>query len=137
MTGGAAYPAVLIVAALTAGAALAEGGVVVPVPSGQHVELHEVLLDESPGETWARFRFLAPQIARETGSIGIDAALEDIDSLCAAYAAPAVADMRPAPRQIVISLMDRIVEFGATNPDATQFFEAYRVENGTCIWEGL
>ena len=110
----------------------------VQVPSGQPVQFIEMLQDARGSEGLTmRFRFLAPQIAKETGSIGIDSALEDIDSLCAAYAAPAVADMRPAPRQIVISLMDRIVEFGATNPDATQFFEAYRIENGTCIWEGL
>ena len=48
-----------------------------------------------------------------------------------------VANMHPQPEQIVISLMDRLVDFGATNPDATQFFEAYRIEDGTCIWEGL
>ena len=120
---------------LIAGTVQAES---VTVPSGQPVQFIEMLQDAEGSEGLTlRFRFLAPQIAREGGSVGIDAALEDIDSLCADFAAPVVAEMRPAPQQIVISLMDRMVDFGATNPDATQFFEAYRIENGTCIWEGL
>ncbi len=110
----------------------------VAVPSGQPVQFIELLRDADGSEGLTlRFRFLAPEIARETGHISIDAALEDIESLCAEFAAPRVATMQPAPEQIVISLMDRAVEFGSTNPDATQFFEAYRIENGTCIWEGL
>ena len=120
---------------LMAGPAQAES---VTVPSGQPVQFIEMLQDAEGSEGLTlRFRFLAPQIARDGGSVGIDAALEDIGSLCADFAAPTVAEMRPVPQQIVISLMDRMVEFGATNPDATQFFEAYRIENGTCIWEGL
>ena len=110
----------------------------VAVPSGQPVRFVEMLQDPNGSEGLTlRFRFLAPQIARDTGSVSIDAALEDIDSLCADFAAIEVANMRPQPEQIVISLMDRLVDFGATNPDATQFFEAYRIEDGTCIWEGL
>ena len=41
----------------------------------------------------------------------------------------------PQPSQIVISLSDRAVPFGEADPEATQFFEAYRVEGGACIWE--
>jgi hypothetical protein len=29
------------------------------------------------------------------------------------------------------------VPFGEPAPDATQFFEAYRVEGDTCIWEAF
>ena len=38
---------------------------------------------------------------------------------------------------IVISLADRVTEFGVSDPEATQFFEAFRLSNDTCIWEGL
>ena len=108
------------------------------VPSGQPVQFVEMLHDANGTEGLTiRFRFLAPQIARDTGWVSIDAALEDIDHLCSSYAVPRLSGMQPMPEQIVISLMDRLVEFGTANPDATQFFEAYRIENGSCIWEGL
>jgi hypothetical protein len=38
---------------------------------------------------------------------------------------------------IVISLADQETEFGATNPDATQFFDLFKVKNKTCIWEAF
>ncbi len=41
------------------------------------------------------------------------------------------------PAQIFISISDRPVEFGTKDPDAAQVFEAYRPEDGTCIWEGF
>ena len=41
----------------------------------------------------------------------------------------------PQPAQIVISLSDRPVPFGEAAPDATQFFEAFALQDGTCIWE--
>ena len=48
---------------------------------------------------------------------------------------PRVTDFGPQVQQIIISLSDRAVVFGATEPDVTQFFEAYRLEDGACIWE--
>ena len=44
------------------------------VPSGQTVTLAEVLSDENPGALWVRFRFLAPEIARENGKVAPDEA---------------------------------------------------------------
>jgi len=41
------------------------------------------------------------------------------------------------PDQIIIVLSDREVEFGVADPDATQYFEAYRPEDGACFWEGF
>ena len=38
---------------------------------------------------------------------------------------------------IVVSLADRETEFGQSDPDVTQFFEAYRPVDNTCIWEAL
>lgn len=125
-----------ITAALTLGtAACAQDSVV--VPSGQLVVLNEVLIDDSPGETWLRFRFLAPQIAREGGDIDADTAAADIDHLCEHLALPYLAEYTLTPARIVISLSDRDVSFGASAPDATQYFEQYRPENTTCIWEGF
>ena len=109
----------------------------VVVPSGQLVVLSEVLIDDSPGETWLRFRFLAPQIARKGGDIGADVAAADMDHLCGNLVLPYLAEYRLTPSRVVISLSDRDVAFGASAPEATQYFEQYRPENTTCIWEGF
>ncbi|WP_254868678.1 DUF6497 family protein [Phaeobacter sp. HF9A] len=106
----------------------------IPVPSGQPVTLSEVLLDEAPGALWARFRFVAPQIAGQTEQ-GDSA--EDIDYLCARLALPYVAHHQISPARVVISLADRAVPFGTSAPEATQFFETYRIADDTCVWEGF
>ncbi|MFK7752921.1 MAG: DUF6497 family protein [Sedimentitalea sp.] len=107
----------------------------ISVPSGQAVTLNEVLIDENPGERWLRFRFVAPAIARAGGAISYDQAAADMDHLCASLALPYMSEQGLSAVRIVISMMDRRVDFGAPAPDATQFFEAYRPENATCIWE--
>jgi hypothetical protein len=105
------------------------------VPSGQVVTLREILIDEETGAPWLRFRFLAPAIAREGGTVAPVAAADDMDHLCREIAAPYVEAQGLAPERIVISLSDRDLAFGETNPDATQFFDVFRLEDGLCIWE--
>ncbi len=109
----------------------------IDVPSGQPVDLQEVLVDQMGNETWLRFRFIAPEIGREDGMIDYEAAGTDMNVLCDTLAIPYIAQYALTGDVIVISLADRAVEFGAVDPDATQFFEAYRLKNGTCIWEAL
>lgn len=108
-----------------------------PVPSGQPVELINVLLDNNPGELWVRFRFVAPKIGSTAGRITYDIAVIDMEHLCQTLAVPYVAQHALEPARVVISFSDRLVEFGTSEPDATQFFEAYRLEQSKCIWEGL
>lgn len=107
----------------------------IPVPSGQALSLNEVLLDDAPGALWVRFRFLAPDIARTNGSVDFEQAGSDMDYLCQNLALPYLElhDLNPA--RIVVSFSDRPVTFGEKDPEATQFFETYRPENGVCIWE--
>lgn len=109
----------------------------VDVPSGQPVELQEVLVDQMGVETWVRFRFVAPQIARDGGTVDHAVAAPDMSHLCTTLAIPYLTDQALAGDVIVISLADRPTEFGTADPDATQFFEAYRLQDGICIWEGL
>ena len=113
----------------------ASGADKLDVPSGQDIRLSEVLIDENPGALWLRFRFLAPQISRDTGSIVYNQAAIDMAHLCDVVAAPFAIDEGIEPERIVISLADRWVEFGVQDPDATQFFETYRLESARCIWE--
>lgn len=109
----------------------------IAVPSGQPVTFHDVIWGEpGPAGLTARFRFIAPGIARDSGSVGFETAEADMRFLCESYALPRTEAMAPRPGQIVISLSDRPVEFGRATPEATQFFEAYSAEDGKCIWEG-
>lgn len=105
------------------------------VPSGQEVVLHEVLVDAQDTATYLRFRFLAPQIAAGDGQVTFDVAGQDMMHLCASVALPYMADYALAGDKIVISFMDRITEFGQADPDAVQYFEQFRPEDGVCMWD--
>jgi hypothetical protein len=109
----------------------------IQVPSGQAVVLNEVLVDDAPGEVWVRFRFLAPRIARQGGDISPDQAAADLGHLCDTLVLPYLADYDLSAARVVLSMSDREVPFGASDPDATQFFEAYRPEPGGCEWEAF
>ena len=107
----------------------------ITAPSGQIVTLQDVVWNApGPDGLTLRFRFLAPAIAEEGGSVDFDAASADMLWLCQTYALPRVPNPGPQPSQIIISLSDRDVPFGQAAPDATQFFEAYSLKDGTCIW---
>ncbi len=107
------------------------------LPSGQTVTLNEVLIDDVAGEAWLRFRFLAPEIARDGGRITFEDAAPDMDKLCNVTALGYMAEAGLTAEKIAISLSDRAVPFGAPDPDATQFIEVYSVEDGRCIWEAF
>jgi hypothetical protein len=81
-----------------------------------------------------RFRFIAPAIAAGGGTVDFDAIAADMLWLCQTYALPRIASPGPQPSQIVISLSDTALPFGEASPDATQFFEAYTIEDGQCVW---
>jgi hypothetical protein len=108
----------------------------IAVPSGQLITLLDVIWNvPGPLGMVTRFRFLAPQISQGSGTVDFETAYGDMLDLCQSYALPAVEANNLAPSQIIISLSDRDVPFGQADPEATQFFEAYRIENRICIWE--
>lgn len=123
--------------ALSLLATSAAGQQAVSVPSGQAVSLNEVLVDDASGETWVRFRFVAPAIARQGGSVEYEVAAADMEHLCRDLVIPYMSEFALASKHIVISMSDRDVPFGAANPQATQYFEAYRLEDADCIWEAF
>lgn len=126
----------VILAMLAAGTmpahALAPGDPV-GVPSGAAVSLIEVLPDALDDGLWLRLRFLSPAIA-EPG-YPFDAAVDDMLHLCRQIGLPMLENAYPSAVRIVVSLSDRMVEFGAQDAEATQFFEAFLPEDGDCIWE--
>ncbi|WP_300032144.1 DUF6497 family protein [uncultured Roseobacter sp.] len=104
-------------------------------PSGQPVELFEVLIDDVGGEAWLRFRFHAPQIARNGGSVSFAAAEGDFEYLCTHVALPYATEHSLVADVVSISLLDQRVAFGAADESVTQFVDAFRVTSGACIWE--
>ena len=107
----------------------------IAVPSGQPVTLLEVVTNQ-PGEGLAyRFRFVAPEIAREKGEADFETIGRDMEHLCNSYALPRIANGGPVPNQIIISLADRPTEFGDVVPEVTQFFGAFAIEGDVCLPE--
>lgn len=128
--------AVIAAALLLVSAHVAAAQQGIEVPSGQPVTFHDTISSEpGPAGLTARFRFVAPQIARDQGAMPFAMAEADMAHLCETFALPRLSSIGPQVAQIVITLMDRPVPFGMADPDATQFFEAYRPEDGRCLLE--
>jgi hypothetical protein len=108
----------------------------IPVPSGQTVTLIETIWNvPGPDGLAVRFRFLAPAIAKEGGTITPDQADRDMKALCQDYALARIGEAAgPTPAQIIISLSDRVLPFGETHPEATQYFDAFDYRDGQCVW---
>ncbi|KFI32839.1 hypothetical protein CG51_20085 [Haematobacter missouriensis] len=101
------------------------------VPSGADVTFQEMLTDtEGPEGLTFRFRF----VARSIGEQGME---QDMCALCEGFALPRLSRVGQLPAQVVISVADRAIAFGDADPGVVQFFEAYRIENGHCIWEAF
>jgi hypothetical protein len=107
------------------------------LPSGRDATLFEVLTDTVGAEAWLRFRFLAPDISTGSGTVDPDQIATDMDALCADVALAYVSEHELTADKVAISLSDREVPFGSSDPDATQFFEVYALRDGRCIWEAF
>jgi hypothetical protein len=106
------------------------------VPSGQAVTLQEVIVDTpSPDAAIYRFRFLAPAIARDLGQMDFETSLPDMQHLCDSYAVTQIRPPMPVASQVIIAFSDRVLPFGETVPEATQFFVAFTVKDGVCVLE--
>jgi len=79
-----------------------------------------------------RFRFLAPQIGSEFAYMDV---MGDFQVVCDEQVVPVLDANRLTPAQIVLSMSAVDIPFGEPAPDVLQFFEIFRPENGTCIWE--
>ena len=103
---------------------------VLAVPSELVVKMQEVFIEaQENGERWARFRYLVPALDN------FDVVEADFPYICATYALPLLAEAKEEVDQVIISMASAQSDFGVSDPEVTQFFEAFRVENGSCIWE--
>lgn len=108
-----------------------------PLPSGQTAELFEVVVDTVAGESWVRFRFIAPEVAREKTNLEFDVIQRDFEHLCDTVVLSYVTEAALTPDVVTIALLDRAVDFGVVDPEATQLIEAFRIRDNACVWEGL
>lgn len=133
MARGGAWQCLTASALALSGAAAFASGDLLSVPSGQSVSFQEMLWDRPGGGLIYRFRFVTPEIG-QAGRAFEDVEV-DMHHLCETFAIPRLAQTGPQPNQIVISFSQEETEFGVATEDVTQFFEAYRVEDKTCILE--
>lgn len=111
-------------------------GAAIAVPSNQAVTLLDIIWNSTGPEGPApRFRFVAPAIAREGGSMTFEAAEADLQHLCENFALPKLAEKGISAPMVLLSLADRAVEFGISDPEATQYFEAFSIDGSTCSRE--
>lgn len=105
------------------------------VPSGNDIHLQEILYEVRADESRvARFRYVMPLIRQGVEFTEIE---DDFFHLCIGVAVPYLAIQDETVDQVIISMADRETTFGETTQVATQFFEAFSVQDGTCIWEGF
>mgnify|MGYP000265076259 CR=1 FL=1 len=110
--------------------ALADTDQYIPVPSGQSLSFIE-FLSENDGKV-VRFRFLTPEIGETYAYMDV---APDFQAVCDEQVMPVLDANALVPTQIVLSMSAADIPFGEDNPDVLQFFEIFRPENGTCIWE--
>ena len=111
-------------------------GAAIAVPSGQAVTLLDIIWNSiGPEGPAPRFRFVAPAIAKEGGSISYEVTEADLLDLCQSYVIGKLAEKGVAEPLVLVSIADRAVEFGVSDPEATQYFEAFTIDGSTCSRE--
>lgn len=107
------------------------------LPSGHSVRLAEVVWGGPETGPLVRFRFLDEGLGARMSGEGFVDAEADTAYLCETVALPEAMKAGAAPTQIIISISDRFLPLGEADPEVVQLFEAYRVQNGACEWEGF
>ncbi|PYE85476.1 DUF6497 family protein [Pseudoroseicyclus aestuarii] len=102
---------------------------VIDTPSGASAQLLGVVLEEDLHV--ARFRFLVEALGSD--GLTFEAVDADFAWLCAQLALPALRQNGWEAGQVILSYSDRDLPFGTLDAEATQYFEAFRVEDGACI----
>ena len=108
-------------------------GAAIAVPSGQAVTLLDIIWNsQGPEGPAPRFRFVAPAIAKNGGTVSYEATEADLVDLCQSYVIAALAEKGLAAPLVLVSIADRAVEFGVSDPEATQYFETFSIDGSTC-----
>lgn len=105
----------------------------ITLPSGQTVTFVETLVEEDAHVL--RLRFVAPDLADPKTRPDFDALSADFEMLCHDYALPELQKLALPSPQVIVSLSSEPVVFGTIVPDVVQLFEAFSVENDSCMLE--
>ncbi|MGH1578383.1 DUF6497 family protein [Planktotalea sp.] len=105
----------------------------VAVPSGQTVTFLEKRVDLEANIV--RLRFVAPDLASPLTRPSFEAIGDDLEALCSEFGLKELLKDAPRPNQIVVSLSAQPIEFGVADTDVQQVFEAFSVQNETCMLE--
>jgi hypothetical protein len=105
----------------------------VAVPSGQAIEFFEQRVDDATGAV--RLRFLAPDLDDPLKRPSFEDITLDLEMLCREFGVKTTLEDGLENTQIVISLSSEKVEYGVINSEVEQVFEAFSVQNGTCMLE--
>ena len=100
-------------------------------PSGLKMVLYDVILDEEI--PLVRFRFEVPEIAEN--ALSFTAVSDDMQAVCDQSLLPGLKQSGWENGQIVMQLSAQQVDFGATVPGITQYFQPFSIGPDTCIWE--
>ena len=117
--------------ALVAGAA---GAQEIAVPSGLVMTLYDVRLEQDPDPV-ARFRFVSPVVDPAGEGRSFADLVDDLQFVCDRVVIPSLAANDWEGTSVVISVSNIETEFGVFDDSVTQFFQPYRIEGDTCIWE--
>ncbi|SFC47242.1 DUF6497 family protein [Tropicimonas isoalkanivorans] len=96
--------------------------------------LDRIVERQADGRMWLTLRYVTPRIARDGGDMGYEDVATDLDELCNTQGLSAAAE-EGGIDEVVIALLDRPVEWGTTDPDATMFIGAYFPDEEGCIWQ--
>jgi len=103
------------------------------LPSGMEAELLEGFVEIQPdGERWARFRYVMPALSN---GAGYDSVQQDFAVLCDEVALPMLDAAAEEVSVVVVSLMDKPLDFGQSDRETIQFFEVFTIRDDRCIWE--
>lgn len=105
----------------------------VSVPSGRSIDFHEMVQESSSYGLTFHFRFVMDALG--DGTVEFADVAADMEAACTQFAVPRIATTGPKPARIVVSFASKPSEFGVPSPEIIQFFEAYSLSDGVCIWE--
>ncbi len=111
----------------------------VSLPSGLVVARQEIRLEPvgapTHGVQTVRLRYVSEQL--DGAAFGFEQIEGDFTHLCTSFGLRARQQSAPNAEQIIISIASQPTAFGETAPNVVQYFDAFKVEDGACIWEGL
>ncbi|MCF7699677.1 DUF6497 family protein [Loktanella sp. M215] len=105
----------------------------IAVPSGLEISLYDVILDAD--SQVARFRFLVPAIAPEAGNKTFGDVIGDLQFVCDSVIVPALLEHGWTTGDVVLSVSDKPVDFGTYDSQVVQYFQPFRLDRDTCVWE--